>query len=499
VIALNRLAFGPRPGDFDSFRALGATPQDQLFAYVNQQLDPENISDTDCDARLGAMGFTTIEKTLEQLFTDHALNDGGDWEYRIRPLIETLVATWIRAVYSERQLNEVLVDFWHNHFNVYGWDFFTGPIFVHYDRDIIRPNVFGNFREMLESVATSTAMLFYLDNFLNSRAGPNENWARELLELHSLGAENYLGVKRQSEVPGYSEGLPIGYVDDDIFETTRAFTGWRVDYSTWEPGVGQSGTFLYYDPWHDRFQKMVLGKFLPVDQPPMQDGRDVLDAVAEHPGTAHFIATKLCRRLIGDSPSETIIQAAADVFLAQKSAPDQLKRIVSTILLSDEFANTWGEKIKRPFEAIAGMLRGMDAEFVPGETFYWVYYTIGQPLFSRETPDGFPDLKEDWSNTTSLIQRWRLCNFMVEEWIDGISHNLDSATPGSLTTPNEIVDYWIDRILGRAMHPEDNRISIVEFLALGANPDSSLSPSDIAERVPRMVALLLMSPDFQWR
>jgi len=250
----------------------------------------------------------------------------------------------------------VLVDFWHNHFNVYGWDYWVGPVFVHYDRDVIRPNVLGNFRDMLEGVATSTGMLFYLDNYINSRAGPNENWARELLELHTLGAENYRGVSRQSEVPGYDEGVPIGYVDDDIFETTRSFTGWRIDYSSWEQGIGQSGKFLYYDPWHDRFQKMVLGKFLPVDQHPMKDGRDVLDSAAEHPGTAHFIAKKLCKRLISDNPSETVIQAAADVFLAQKDAPDQLKQVVQTVL-------TWNRSMEASPTLFIFRLPSVETEF----------------------------------------------------------------------------------------------------------------------------------------
>ncbi|MBI5566760.1 MAG: DUF1800 domain-containing protein [Chloroflexi bacterium] len=499
VIVMNRLAFGPRPGEIAAFNALGATDEARLQAWVDQQLNPNAIDDSTCNAKIVAAGLTTLNKSLAQLWADHVVNNTtGGWSVRIQPFTETRTATLLRAIYSRRQLKEVLVDFWHNHFNVYADDGNIAPGFVHYDRDVIRANVLGNFRTMLGAVATSPAMLYYLDNYNNQAAGPNENWAREMLELHTLGAENYLGVMRQTDVPVDGNNAPIGYVDDDVLEATRAFTGWRVADGDW-PVTLDTGEFLYYDPWHDRFQKTVLGRYLPASQAAMQDGKDVLDAAAYHPGTARFIARKLCRRLIGDNPPQTIIDAAAAVFVAQQNAPDQLKQVVRTIVLSTEFKAAFAEKVKRPFEWIVSYLRATNANFSFSNDFYWNFEGLGQPLFEHRPPDGFPDIKEKWLGTSTLLQTWRLINACIEGWIDFTSIDLVSQMPGTLRTPNAIVDYWIDRVLGRPLHPIENRVPLVEFIAQGRNPDFDLRPDQIAERLPRMVAMIFMAPDFGWR
>ena len=187
IIALNRLGFGLRPGDLEAFRSLGSTSQQQLTAYVDQQLNPGAISDSLCDTRLGAEGFVTLNKPLTQLWNDHVNNDPS-WDYRMLPLTETARSTWIRAVYSKRQLAEVLADFWHNHFNVYGWHYYVAPVMVHYDRDVIRANMLGNFRQMLEAVAKSTAMLFYLDNYISQAGGFNRKLgARAFRTAHTWG------------------------------------------------------------------------------------------------------------------------------------------------------------------------------------------------------------------------------------------------------------------------------------------------------------------------
>ncbi len=499
VVVSNRLGFGPRPGFQDAFQALGSTPQERLQSYVDQQLSPATVDNSLCNSRLAAAGFTTLNKSLAQLWADHVYNNQQGWSYRMLPIEETEKATWIRAVYSQRQLFEVLVDFWHNHFNVHGWHSYAGPVFVHYDRDVIRLHALGNFRQMVEAVAKSTAMLYYLDNYLNQVGGFNENFARELLELHTMGAENYLGVMDPFTVPVDGNGVPIGYVDNDVYEAARCFTGWRVDSSSWEPGVGNSGAFLYYSAWHDRANKFFLRRYLPADQAPLRDGLDVLDSIASHPGTAHFIAGKLCRRLIGDNPPEEVVAAAAAVFHDQYLAPDQLKQVVRTILLSDAFMNTWGDKVKRPFEVAAGMLRGLNANFFPSDDFLWNYQSMGQPLFDHIPPDGYPDHKEDWQSTMSFLHRWRQANYIVEGWLDNISVDLVSQTPANIRTPNALADYWINRLLNRPMHPPENRQAIVDFVAQGRNPDFDLPADLFAERLPRMVALILMAPDFQLR
>ncbi len=497
VIALNRMAFGPRPGDIAAFQALGSTDDARLQAYVDQQLNPDSIDDSLCDAKLAEAGFETLNKPLTQLWADHIKNNDQGWSYRMLPVKETEQATFIKAIYSKRQLVEVLADFWHNHFNVYGWDSWSGPTWVHYDRDVIRANMLGNFRQMLGAVAKSPAMLYYLDAESNTAAGPNENFARELFELHSMGAENYLGVvASRSEVPLDSEGRPVGYIDKDVYQSTECFTGWRVNHDT--------GQFEFVDSEHSRYEKIVLNTEIP-DFLGLQDGEIVLDLVASHPGTARHICRKLCRRLVMDDPPESLVQAAADVFLAQKDAPDQLKQVVRTILLSDEFRTTWGEKIKRPFEFAVSALRASNADFTFTNSFRWYFGNMGQRLFSWHPPDGYPDLKEDWSSTMPMLQRWRFINWITEWKYGGEGANKDmkrirylEQMPASKKTPNQIADFWIDRILGRSM-PDVERQQVVDFMAHGRNPDYELPADQIEERLRYMVALIFMSPSFQWR
>ena len=213
VVALNRMGFGPRPGDIAAFNALGADDDARLAAYVAQQLNPDPVAanDTEYHQRRNGLngypnpGFTTLGKSLTQLWQDH--QTGGN--QRGRPVEETRLNTYLRMVYSRWQLREVLADFWLNHFNIYGFEMYTQETFVHYDRDVIRPSIFGNFRTMLEAVTRSTSMLYYLDNYTNTRNGPNENWARELFELMTLGAENYYGVGSQAVVPEWGPGVRL--------------------------------------------------------------------------------------------------------------------------------------------------------------------------------------------------------------------------------------------------------------------------------------------------
>ena len=229
VIALNRMGFGPRPGDIAAFNALGSTDSERLTAYVDQQLNPASIDDSACDAIIAGYNFETLGKSQAQLWADHIKSDAAkDWRYRRLPVWETERVAFVRLLHSKRQLTEVLADFWHNHFNVYGWDSWIQSTFVHYDRDVIRGNMLGNFRKMLGDVARSPAMLYYLDNQSNSGGNPNENYARELFELHGLGAENYFGVRKTTDPEIVDEnGDRKGYIDSDVYGATTCFTGWH--------------------------------------------------------------------------------------------------------------------------------------------------------------------------------------------------------------------------------------------------------------------------------
>ncbi len=505
VVAYTRAAFGPRPGDLQAFDALGGNDLERLTAWVDQQLDPGSIDDTEADNRIAASGFTTLGKSLQQLWIDHAVAD-PEWEERIRPATETQLATFIRAIYSRRQLVQVLADFWHNHFNVYGWDFWEAPVWVHYDRDVIRANVLGNFRQMLEDVAKSTDMLFYLDNWLNSDDGPNENYARELMELHTLGSENYYGAVSRNEVPVDGDGIAIGFVDEDVFSVARCLTGWSIDGDPWwDPYTGDGG-YLYRHDWHDTTAKNVLGVQLPANQPPEKDFLDVLDILAAHSGTGRFIARKLCRRLIGDSPPQAVIDAAAAVFTAQIDAPDQLAQVVRTILLSAEFRATWSEKVKRPLEIVVSAMRACEADFpfVEGDpdtdTFRWLYYNTGQQLFAWHPPNGYPDVGAAWFSSSPRVMTWRLTNWLIDVENGSGDYRLDTlaATPPTIRSANELADFWIDRVLGRPMTPQ-TRQELVEFMAQGVNPDFDLpvdTDADTRARLQAMVGLIFMAPEF---
>jgi uncharacterized protein (DUF1800 family) len=503
VIALNRLAYGPHPGDldYDTFASMaGATDAEKLVSFVDWQLNPAAITDTTCDSRLASANLPTLGKTVPQLWAEYYLAQGAS---RQKPISDIEVATFIRAIYSRRQLFEVLVEFWHNHFSIFGWDGnYASVTWPAFDRDVIRGHALGNFRTMLGLVATSPAMLYYLDNFINQVAGFNENWARELCELHTLGAENYLGVRDPMTVPKDANGVAIGYVDNDVYEIARCFTGWTIHNDHWEfpNNIPNDGTFYYFDSWHDKANKFVLGKYFPNTQAnnPQKDGLDVLDMLASHPGTGRFICRKLCRRLISDTPPDTLVESAAQLFTSLVNDPEQIKKVVRFIVLSPEFAATWGEKIKRPFEATVAAMRAINANFSADNSFFWRYDNIGQPLFGRRPPDGFPDLRTAWASTSGLLRRWQIYLDLLEDSIDGTTVNVVGQTPGSVNTANALADFWIMRILGQPMSNEQ-RGRIVDFMRAARSASFVLPSSEIAERLPRMVALILMSPEFQYR
>ena len=513
ILALNRLTFGIRPGDVEAFNALGATDDERLLNFVTQQLNPDSIDDSEFENRYNSAGFETLHKTHEQIYFDHIAsnpydsNDDAYWEWYSKPARELVDASFLRAVYSKKQLVEVLADFWHNHFNVYFWQDDGVPMLVSYNRDVLRKHMLGNFRQMLEAVATHPSMLYYLNQNNSSDAGPNENFARELFELHTLGAENYLGVRDPNTVEKDANGIALGYVDNDVYEAARALTGWRIDddLGEYEDGIEKTGHFIYYKPWHDRFNKFILGKYIPADQPDMQDGYDVLDLLANHPGTARYVSRKLVRRFISDNPSESVVSAAATIFMQYRDAPDQLKRVVETILLSPEFTQMWGAKIKRPIEAAISTMRALNTDFtqLPGG-IPWMCSMMGQPIFERRSPDGYPDVKEAWANSMSLLYRWNFAVGISENWLNDddqqrvIKTDIVGQTPSELRTAESLADFWIPRILNRTMSEAD-RQAVISVMKQDRGSQVELDQDHINWVLPAMVEVILMSPDFQWK
>ena len=530
VRVLTRIGFGPRPGDVDAFNALGANDTARLQSYLEQQLNPASIDDSELESKLASGDFTTLNKSLPQLWQDHVKAD-PEWQDRMRPLFETERATFLRAVYSRRQLVEVLADFWHTHFSVHGWKFEVGPVWVHYDRDVIRQHLLGNFRQMLEAVTKSTAMMYYLDNVYSSADGPNENYAREQLELHALGARNSYGFTSQDDVPEYSDGLKKGYTEQDVKALAQCLTGWTIQ-NGWQwpvhPNDNDNGEFLFRSDWHDSDRpKRVLG--IDINGTGMAAAQQVFDLLARHPEVARYVCEKLCRRLISDQPPADVVDQAAAVFLDKRDEADQLTHVVRTVVMSDAFQSVWGEKIKRPFETVTSALRACDADitlrfdddsgnwgnngfwFDSGD-FLWRFSLTGHRLFDWAPPNGYPDLKEDWSGSTPLVMTWQVLTGIVNHWGNAAGqHRLDiigqtwAGLPNSDDhTPTQLVDFWTQRVLGY-LPDAGQRAVLVGFMAQDGDPNQSLdinsdewSPDDsltyIAPRLRMMVSLVTMMP-----
>ena len=499
VLTHTRLAFGHRPGDLEAFKALKGNSQEKLRAWLETQLSPEKIDDADCDRRLKP--FDSLSKPLEtawrEYWRDVPQENPKKYEIAAVPTQQAKEATLTRMIWSKRQLFEVIVDFWHNHFNIHpDRDDNIRPTFAHWDAQVIRKHALGNFKSLLTATATHPAMLFYLDNASSNRGGPNENYARELFELHTLGAENYFGVKRQRDVPGNSDGKPTGYVDDDVYEATRCLTGWRVADDSDTAGLGDTGRFAFYLPWHDRFQKTVLGRYFPPDQG-IKDGQDLLETLAAHPGTAKYISRKLCRRLVSDNPSESLVARVAQVFTEKRDAPDQIKHVIRAIALSPEFASTFFEKVKRPLEMYASSCRALETEFTVNGDRLWQTFWMGQGVFNHRPPDGYPDKREAWTSSTTLLRSWQSGLGLAANWNEQMVSPVLKVN-GARRKPSEIADFWIARLLGRNPHPASLRDDLVAYL--GDGKDEPITDDDTYKwRLSMAIGFIVNSPDFMYR
>jgi uncharacterized protein (DUF1800 family) len=300
-------------------------------------------------------------------------------------------AKMLRAIYTNRQLEEVLVDFWFNHFNIYldkGQDRY---MITAYERQAIRPYVLGKFRDMLEATAKSPAMLFYLDNWQSvapeaaaaragakNRRGLNENYGRELLELHTLGVDG-------------------GYTQKDVTEVARCFTGWTIA----QPQRG--GSFSFDARLHDEGEKTVLGVTIPAGGG-IQDGEKVLDIVAHHPSTAHFISRQLAQRFVADDPPSSLVDRMADTFL--KSNGD-IREVLKTMLNSKEF---WSEgayrsKMKSPFEMVVSAVRAVNGDVDFALPLANQVAQLGEPLYRKQEPTGYSNSSKEWLNSAGLLAR----------------------------------------------------------------------------------------------
>jgi uncharacterized protein (DUF1800 family) len=488
---LNRTGFGPRPGDLERVKQIGIT------GYIDQQLHPERIDDAATEARL--RGFSSLKMDIAQIYDKYpapneiarklglrmptpANQPGNEQpdaanmpanaqqdeamqrenrqkifayyaERGLRPpqmLLQELQAQKvIRAVYSERQLQEVMTDFWFNHFNIFWGKGADRWMTTDYEMNAIRPNTLGKFEDLLLATAKSPAMLFYLDNFqsmspdaqlpgrrglnrrralnaqprqqpgnnlLNRKRGINENYAREIMELHTLGVDG-------------------GYTQKDVQEVARAFTGWSIQQPR------QNGKFVFREFMHDKGEKIVLGQ--KVDAGGMKDGEMVIRILARHPNTAKFISTKLVRRFVSDNPPQSLVDRVAGVYM---KTDGDIREMLRTIITSDEFYSkeAYRAKIKSPFELAVSAVRAMGGETIGGMQMSQFIAKMGQPLYLYQPPTGFPDRAEQWVNTGSLLERLNFGLALSANRVRGTTVDVKRIAPGIEQAPT-------DRVMERAI------------------------------------------------
>ncbi|HTI37554.1 MAG TPA: DUF1800 domain-containing protein [Vicinamibacterales bacterium] len=507
---LNRIGFGARTGDVERVRQIG------LRNYIEQQLRPDRISDSALEPRLA--GFETLDKSSRDIAEHYfepamrarrqakAANAASDPEdgkpmrtpeqmaagQKERQVLQELSEQKIlRAVYSDRQLEEVMTDFWFNHFNVFAGKGATPIYLTEYEREVIRPHVLGKFRDLLGATAKSPAMLFYLDNWqsadpdapalgerLRQRAamrraagtarrpepfpaasgeagqqprqkrGLNENYGRELMELHTLGVDG-------------------GYTQQDVVEVARCFTGWTIRQPR------QGGGFVFEPRIHDNGRKLVLGHV--ISGGGEHDGEQVLDILARHPATAHFIATKLVRKFVSDDPPAELVDRAAARF---RETDGDIREVVRTIITSPEFfaAGTYRAKVKTPFEFVVSTVRATGSDVQNAAPLAQSIRQLGEPLYMCQPPTGYADRADAWVNTGALLNRMNFAVQLVGGRIRGIEPSglaLDSAAAAR------------DQLVGGV---------------LAADLSTATSETVAKAQDPRQAAALILgSPEFQRR
>jgi uncharacterized protein (DUF1800 family) len=535
IHVLNRLGFGGRPGDVDRVVAIG------VGRWIDQQLHPDRIRDEAMETRLAR--FQTLKMSSQEIFDTFARpeleirtklkqakkDEDKDAEQmakemraaippdkRPRRVLQELTAQRVlRAVYSERQLNEVMVDFWMNHFNVAANKGFDRVFLTSYERDVIRPHIWGKFSDLLMATAESPAMLFYLDNARsvadeahraaraaggarmggfrggagsrfggrrrggiaggfggairmpprpagqNAKAGLNENYARELMELHTLGVDG-------------------GYTQKDVTELARILTGWSIR----TPKEGSVG-FVFRANLHDIGDKTFLGTHFPAGRG-MDEGERAILLLAHHPATAHHIAFELCQRLVADNPPVALVDRVAKRFTATDG---DLRETVRAVIESPEFFDPqfYRAKVKSPFDYVVSAVRALNGE-TDGRMPALQIAQMGEPLYLCQPPTGYSNKAETWVSSGSLVTRLNFALALANGNLAGTNGRFDDL-PGAKGDADEMVNSLTSYLVGEVS--ESTRTTIAKRI------ESSGSAIPPEKRTTLVTALLLGSPEFQ--
>ncbi|HVZ50046.1 MAG TPA: DUF1800 domain-containing protein, partial [Gemmatimonadaceae bacterium] len=434
---LRRATLGLTDGDVSAARAVG------YQNWLQSQLDYQRIDSTAVDARTSAL-WPTIDGTPDSLFT-----------VALSTLQGSLQAAWTyRAALSPRQLYERMVEFWSDHFNI---DFTkVGYLKVIDDREVIRKHALGRFSDLVTASSKSPAMLAYLDQNVSRVGAPNQNYARELMELHTLGVNG-------------------GYTQDDVAELSRVLTGWTLQ---------GRGTFVFNPALHDWGAKTVLGVTIPAGSPALgaagiQEGEQVIDMLCNHPSTATFISTKLLKWLLTPEPTAAQVRTVAGVFRATKGD----LRLVVRAILNEGWVTTAPAKFKRPFHYLVSALRGAQATITTTAGTNNQLVALGQPLYAWETPDGYPDQFDYWSG--NLMPRWQYASTLGGSRSGNV---IVDTTPYLAGTPDAAVDLINRNFFGGEMDL-GTRTALLTYVKGGQFNES---------RVRETLSLAIASEAFQW-
>ncbi len=464
-LLLSRSSYGVREEEYVAARAAG------YDAWLNHQLAPEAINVAPLEAQIAAALPTMAMSTGQIIALARETNRQNQAADELR------AATMLRQIYSPAQLFELMVEFWTNHFNINIGDGVTRYFKTADDRDI-RRHAMGKFGDLLKANARSPAMLFYLDNYVNVATGPNENYARELMELHTLGVAG-------------------GYTEDDVKAVARAFTGWT--FTPYNANAPQNDiNFVFVRSRHDTRAKTVLGVDMPAGRG-IQDGDDVLEILINHPSTARFIATKLVRRFVSDAPPESLVETVAYIY---RISGGDIRAMLRAIFTSAEFKASGDDKFKRPVEYVTSTLRTLGATLNGN----WVrplaetLNNLGHLHFAWPAPNGYPDVGGYWINSSAQLSRWNFGLAVGEgTYTPTVRIDINALLGQAARTPEQIVDRLTARVLRRALLPLDRAV-LVNFVADGGAANTPIADNPArARRAREALGVLLGSPYFMYR
>jgi len=415
---------------------------------------------------------------------------------RSRPLLELRLANLLQMLSTAHPWQEEWVSFWRDHFSVYGEDGNVRAFLPHWERAVIREHCWGNFAQMLKASSQHPCMLYYLNNQSSRSGSPNENFARELFELHTLGRSAYLNnlYAQWKKVPGALDGKPSGYIDEDVYEAARAFTGWTVENGA---GIGggqnlpKTGRFTYVDAWHDNYQKRVLANEFTSFAGPMKDGEKVLGLCASHRATAQHLASKMVTRLVGSAAPPALKVSTANVFWENRNSPSQLSLVYAHLVQeSQKIPLMQKQQVRSPMHLVSSFARAVNLSPTLEEGRIMGPINEAAPaLYAWRSPEGPPQAMALHLSSVYLRGRMQLTQGLAENWWGTGEWNPFDGLPTKRTFA-QVLERWQTPLFGSVR----SEMTATLLTSQNTNPNDVVTD---AKRACRLVGLMACAPSFQ--